>query len=260
VTAWHPPQLDPRSLVPLYYQLYEALTESIDSGTWPPSGRMASEPELVRAFGVSRIVVRKALAILEDDGHIVRIQGRGTFVAPTKLRREIGGLCRTLAEARQDGAHILILDNRLDAAPPSVGAALKVAASERVCRITSLLTVRSVPVGITYSYFAQAEGARLAAVAHPGRLLPGDLTLADLGLELAFSTADVEISEACKFEADRLGIRLTSTVLVVSCTEFRPDGDAVRPLEWARVIYRGDALRLATQAVPSASRGAVVAS
>src|SRR5918994_6822716 len=77
--------LDRSSFVPLYYQLQELLKEQIESGGWKPGDRLPSEPELARRYAVSRVVVRQALAILQDDGQIVRIQGRGTFVAEPKL-------------------------------------------------------------------------------------------------------------------------------------------------------------------------------
>ena len=246
MTVWSPPELDPRSLVPLYYQLYEALKEGIDSSMWRPDGRMPSEPELMRIFDVSRIVIRQALGILEDDGQILRIRGKGTFVAPSKLPQRIGGLSRNLMTHRSDEVRILTLDNRTDLAPRSIRSALGVGPDEGVVRITTLLSVRSFPVAITYSFFGFAEGAELAAVAQPGRLLPPDFTLSDLGLDLAHNMADVEVSDACKFEADRLETLLGSTVFVVSCTEFCRKGDGVRPLERARVIYRGDSLRLMT--------------
>ena len=244
MTVWSPTKLDSRSLVPLYYQLYEVLKEGIDSGMWQPDGRMPSEPELMRIFDVSRIVIRQALGILEDDGQILRIRGRGTFVAPSKLRQRVGGLSRNLVGPRSEEVRILTLDNRTDLAPRSIRSALGVGADEVVVRITTLLSVRSFPVAITYSFFALEEGAELAAIAQPGRLLPPGFTLSDLGIELAHSTADIEVSDACQFEADRLETLLGSTVLVVSCTEFRLGSGGTRPLEQARVIYRGDALRL----------------
>jgi GntR family transcriptional regulator len=77
--------LDRSSFVPLYYQLQEVLKEQIESGYWHPDELLPSEPELARRFGVSRAVVRQALDILEDDHQIVRIRGRGTFVARPKL-------------------------------------------------------------------------------------------------------------------------------------------------------------------------------
>src|SRR3712207_9202739 len=88
--------LDRSSFVPLYYQLQEVLKERIESGTWAPGDALPSEPELARRYGVSRVVVRQALAILEDDRQIVRIQGRGTFVAEPKLDTRAGGLARLL--------------------------------------------------------------------------------------------------------------------------------------------------------------------
>ena len=46
----------------------------------PPDGRLPPERELCDALGVSRGDLRKALAILERDGHIWRHVGKGTFV------------------------------------------------------------------------------------------------------------------------------------------------------------------------------------
>ena len=89
-------QLDRTSFVPMYYQLQEVMKEHIESGAWPPGGLLPSEPELARTFGVSRAVVRQALAILEDDHQIVRIRGRGTFVAHPKMVHRAGGLARLL--------------------------------------------------------------------------------------------------------------------------------------------------------------------
>lgn len=246
MTVWSPTKLDSKSLVPLYYQLYEVIKEGIDSGMWQPGGRMPSEPDFMRAFDVSRIVVRQALGILEDDRQVVRIRGRGTFVAPNKLRQRVGGLCRNLEAQRSDDVRILTLDKRTDLAPRSIRSALSIGQTDEVVRITTLLYVRSIPVAITYSFLAHENGAELATIAQPGLLLPPEFTLAHLGIRLAHSTAEVEVSDACKFEANRLETLLGSTVLVVSCTEFHDVDEEVRPLELARIIYRGDALRLTT--------------
>jgi GntR family transcriptional repressor for pyruvate dehydrogenase complex len=42
--------------------------------------QLPPERQLAEQFGVGRATVRKALAILEDDGNVVRHVGRGTFV------------------------------------------------------------------------------------------------------------------------------------------------------------------------------------
>ena len=102
--------LDRSSFVPLYYQLQELIKEQIESGGWKPGDRLPSEPELARRYAVSRVVVRQALAILRDDGQIVRMQGRGTFVAEPKLDARAGGLARLLAAPRPPEVAIEVLE------------------------------------------------------------------------------------------------------------------------------------------------------
>lgn len=49
-------------------------------------GRLPSEPEMAKKFGVSRGTVRQALTILEREGVIFRRQGSGTYVNKYALR------------------------------------------------------------------------------------------------------------------------------------------------------------------------------
>lgn len=65
----------------------QALRGRILSGRWKPGAKLLPERELGRAFGVSRITVRHALAILEEETLVVRAQGRGTFVSRRPERK-----------------------------------------------------------------------------------------------------------------------------------------------------------------------------
>ena len=47
---------------------------------YAPSGRLPTERELATAFGVTRTLVRNALAVLDAEGRISREVGRGTFL------------------------------------------------------------------------------------------------------------------------------------------------------------------------------------
>jgi DNA-binding LacI/PurR family transcriptional regulator len=75
--------LDPRSPIPLYHQVEQAVTRLILAGRLPPGARLPSEPDLAQQFGVSPLTVRKALERLERAGTIVRRRGSGTFVGST---------------------------------------------------------------------------------------------------------------------------------------------------------------------------------
>lgn len=66
----------------LYKQIQEHIIDKIQSGQLRPNDRIASEQELMNEFNVSKITVKNALTALADEGIIIRIQGKGSFVAP----------------------------------------------------------------------------------------------------------------------------------------------------------------------------------
>jgi GntR family transcriptional regulator len=241
--------------VPLYYQLQEVLKEQIESGVWRPGEALPSEPELARRFGVSRVVVRQALAILEDDRQIDRIKGRGTFVAEPKLDARAGGLSRLLVAPRSSDVAIQALDVRVAGVEDSIRRELAAAPGEDVLRVTTLLSVRGVPFSISYSFFRHADAAWLEQAVQAGRNVPADLVLSDHGVELAHSSIAIETSQCGQFEADRFGIPHRASVFLVLCTEFRRDGGDERPFEVARVEYRGDLVQFRLEVSPSAAGG-----
>jgi GntR family transcriptional regulator len=73
-------ELDRLSPVPLWEQLAEILRKDIRAGNRP----IMSESHLEQTYGVGRSTVRLALTALRDEGLIVTIPGRGTFVKPTQ--------------------------------------------------------------------------------------------------------------------------------------------------------------------------------
>ena len=236
-------RLDRTSFVPLYYQLQEVLKEQIESGVWAPGEALPSEPQLARRFGVSRVVVRQALAILQDDRQIVRVKGRGTFVAQPKLDARAGGLSRLLIDHRPPDVAIQALDVRATHVEDSIRRELDAAPGEDVLRVTTCLSLRSVPLSISYSFFRRSEVGWLEEAVRPGHALPADLVLGAHGIELAHARVAVETSQCGQFEADRFGIPHRAPVFLAVCTEYRRDGDRTRPFEVARAEYRGDVLR-----------------
>jgi GntR family transcriptional repressor for pyruvate dehydrogenase complex len=92
------PLVAPRSLT---HQLAAALTADILEGRLPSGSRLPTEQEMVAANGVSRTVVREAVAALRADGLVVVRQGVGAFVAANvrrPFRIDVDGL-RSLRQA-----------------------------------------------------------------------------------------------------------------------------------------------------------------
>lgn len=68
----------------LYQQLADSLRDKIYEGKYAFGDKLPSERSLAEKFGISHLTVRKALAILEEEGMLLRVQGKGTFVRAQK--------------------------------------------------------------------------------------------------------------------------------------------------------------------------------
>lgn len=91
----------------LHEGIYRSLIHAIASGRYPAGGRLPSEPDLARAFSVSRPVVRQALEKLRAEGLVVSRPGSGTYVAELDAlaQQHLGDLARLqvhVARMQQD--------------------------------------------------------------------------------------------------------------------------------------------------------------
>src|SRR5258707_9311941 len=62
-------------------QLVARIAGDITGGRLPPGSKLPTEKEMMTSTGVSRTVVREAVACLRADGLVVVRQGVGAFVA-----------------------------------------------------------------------------------------------------------------------------------------------------------------------------------
>lgn len=76
----------------LHTQISDDLRAQIVDGALQEGDQIPSESELMRDYGVSRIVVRQAVDTLAGEGLVDKIKGRGTFVRPQSppQRRIVG--------------------------------------------------------------------------------------------------------------------------------------------------------------------------
>ena len=70
-----------------YLDIYRSLKEGITGREFDPERRIPSEPELCRRFGTARNTVRQALALLQKQGLIETIKGKGTFITKKGERK-----------------------------------------------------------------------------------------------------------------------------------------------------------------------------
>ncbi|HEX5145717.1 MAG TPA: GntR family transcriptional regulator [Conexibacter sp.] len=239
--------IDRQSFVPLYFQLAEVLKERIEFGAWRPGHRLPSEKELIAEFGVSRTVIRPALALLESDGQLVRVKGRGTFVAQPKTGLAIEGLVRMLSRPASGDAEIRVLSASEQDPEPGVAEVLTPDA-DAICHATVVLHRDGRPIAICNSFSSLRHAPwTLPALRERKRVTADALPLGDVAL----AAADVHLQTAyvSHWEATQLGLSPGAGCYLVRCIErLAPppaarDGDArATAIELARIVYPLDSV------------------
>lgn len=223
--------------VPLYYQLGSVLREQVASGRYRPGDRIPTEAELSAEYGVSRITVRQALAVLQDEGLITRSAGRGTFVSEPRAFKGAmtfeGSLSDLITMAVETTVRLLDLE--------TIGATfqqarlLHLAEGARLTRCTRLRFHNDAPLCYVVNLLPHEVGKRLRKTDwKKGSVLQA---LQRLGYHVKDAEQSVRASLADATLARLLNIRIGAPVLSVDRLIYTTDG---HPIEHTHTYYRSD--------------------
>ena len=140
--------LDRASTQPLWQQLSGALRGAIDDEILRPDQALPSESDLIDMFGVSRTVVREALAELVRAGLIYKIAAKGSFVSPPRPDLNfISSTAGSLADLRAAGRNVVtrVLTQIESTATEREAHALEISVGDPVTRLRRLRLVDGSP-------------------------------------------------------------------------------------------------------------------
>ncbi|USJ28406.1 GntR family transcriptional regulator [Ensifer adhaerens] len=103
----------------LYLKLADAIRQQIMDGAFAANQMLPSETDMVTKYGVSRITVRQAIAVLVEENLVKRIQGKGSFVKEMNFRQNtLGSHDLLLDQDERDGRQSFrVFDYELKAPP-----------------------------------------------------------------------------------------------------------------------------------------------
>lgn len=154
------------SSVPLYLQLEKILRGQIAIGTIEPGAALPSENELVDTYNVSRTTVRKALDRLAEDGVVVRVQGKGTYVSQPEVTQDLRSL-RTISEVLTQAGFIpeveVVAVDVNYTAPPYVTAQLDLPDGVPIVQVKRRHLVNGEPIAYAVIYLSNRFQWRFSA-------------------------------------------------------------------------------------------------
>lgn len=234
-------ELDRESTLPLYHQVKQILLARVRADDLGPGARVPGDNELCRSLGVSRSVVRQALAELEVEGVVVRVKGRGTYVAPPRTAEHlVARLTGLHEEMTARGVSVTSTVRRQEVVPADdvVAAALEVEVGTPVLVLERLRHVGGEPWVLTTTHLPTDVAPDLAQEDFTEQSLYGVLE-SRYGVRLTHGRRSVEAVPASEEAARLLGVSSGEPLLRLRSTTWADD----RPVESFVALHRGDRTR-----------------
>ena len=226
--------------VPLYHQIQHLLRHRIHQGQYRPGTQIPSEHDLSHELAVSRVTLREALRELVREKLLVKIQGKGTFVASNPPKRLAPVRYTGFLEELQDRVRQLrVTDVEVAQIGPTaeLKAALQLdAATSELTVIRRLRHIDDEPFSYTQNFLPTEIGVRI----RPKDLYSLPLLKIlqeDLKIPITRAHETIEAAPADPDTARRLGIPALYPVLHMTRVMYTT-GD--RPFELVDIYYRAD--------------------
>ena len=233
--------LDKNSSDPLYIQISARIKAMIDSGALRPLDQIPPELELAEKFGVSRITVRQAIALLVEQNLLTRRQGVGTFVTDDKIARTLVNVSSFSEQLRARGFNVTsrTLSTCVEDMTEKLSSIFHMDSPEKVVRFDRIRHIDDVPVTIVHSYISS-------------RFCPGiekenlsDQSLYHLledryGMHPGYSHKTIELVYATSEEAQLLEVAQGTPLFLMQAVNYSDDH---RVMEYMKAVLLADRFR-----------------
>lgn len=224
--------------IPLYYKIEGDLKNKIFSGHYKSGDILPSERELIDMYKVSRLTVRAAVDRLAIENLVVKIQGKGTFVATPRLNRRMGPLYSGGEEIlmRYYEVKTKVLNLKIIIANKIVKEYLELQEKEKAVYLERLRYANKTPVALIKSYLPYRYVPDMELIDFTDKSLYQILENSyDLQLHEAQET--IEAAKAEARSANLLEIKLGTALLLNQRVTRLMDGKVI---EYEIVEYRSD--------------------
>mgnify|MGYP006428396697 CR=1 FL=1 len=224
---------------PVWAQVKSALLRMIETENLTAHSRLPSEAALCRAFGVSRPVVRHAMAQLVYERAIYKIRGKGAFVAGAMEQREFFGTTAGFSGEIYDTHRAVqrrVLRQRIQASTAAVASMLDLVPAEDVIVVERVLSVDDVPQLFVTCHISARDVPGLETVALQNRSLYETLN-EEYGIEFRRAERWLRASGADAPVARHLMVAQGQPLVEITSVEFASNAC---PVMFYTALYRTD--------------------
>lgn len=219
-------------------RVLEALLSEINRPESQHGDCLPSERELGERFRVSRVVIRGALARLEDEGLIYRMQGKGAFVSKNKVNQNASRLTSFTQDMLQrnmtPGSKILAKE--FVPCTPFLVSKLQIPREEPVFMLKRLRMADNLPMAIEVCFLREWIGKRIVDSLVDNASLYR-LLAEKCGIRFKYAMQTIEVGTLEKAERDLLGGNCPRCTAIITRQTFDVENNVV---EFVESRYRSD--------------------
>lgn len=231
----------------LYIQLTDILLKKIHSGEWRTGRQIPTEEDLCKGFNVSKITVRRAINNLVIEGHLEKLQGKGTFVRQGPPKSGMS-MKTTLVESvflPSDDYHVRVLENKiLTTLDEEVMRRMGPAIDRDIYYLARLQILEGVAVLVNEIYIPLKVCPELAGRDPEGGAV-FEFLRENSGTKIAKVSQSIEVGKPGPL-AQYLNTRSTSPCMVIHRT-FTSPGETL--VAYSKTTARGDRFQLDSEYV-----------
>ncbi len=237
------PPIDRFSPVPIYQQIQNWMREQILTGHWQEHYQLKAEDELAVDLGINRGTLRNAIKTLIDEGLLVRIHGKGTFVARRVVEQSLAQNLTTFSEgliSKNIPFTTRVLEQRITKPDPAIAEMLALQPDAQTFFLKRVRSVNDKPVVLLQNYvvYRYCRGIETSDFAER-RLF--DVLERDYALTLAWGRRVFEAHAADEEVASVLMLASGAPVMYATQITYSPQDIA---LEASHMWFAGDSFRL----------------
>ena len=130
-------KIDKKSEIPLYQQLAHSIKKAVDEQKLRENDKIPAENEFCKIYDLSRTTVRQALDILEKDGYIYKLRGKGSYVSTPKIYQNRSSFSKFYDDMRSLGKVPVskIISLKIKVADAYVREKMQLEENEMLCQI-----------------------------------------------------------------------------------------------------------------------------
>lgn len=235
---------------PAYARIAATLRDEI-RGTMEPGDVLPSEHALASRFGVNRHTVRRGVDELVQDGLLARQRGRGTVVLsspidfPITMDRRFSHLVREIGH--ESSNHIL--SKKVVGAPAEVASALGIPEGSEVVFLEQLRLMEATPLAMSRHWLPMPRFRAVLDGFKDGSLHTFIEEQLGISIQLRYAVARAQFPAP----DDALNLRLAPKTPTMSAKMTDVDAESGEPVEFAEIVFRGDAMQIILTPGPTAS-------